>query len=127
MTGGYGADKGCECVGYQAHDPQGHEHPNATMNNLFRSVRATGAIGVVGVFVPEDPNSPDPLARKGQLAIDWGLFFQKGLRIGAAPGPVDGLKQLLRTAGIDPERDVKIGPVPGALGQTASFGLLAAT
>jgi len=83
LTGGYGADKGCECVGYQAHDPQGHEHPNATMNNLFRSVRATGAIGVVGVFVPEDPNSPDPLARKGQLAIDWGLFFQKGLRIGA--------------------------------------------
>ena len=59
-------------------------------------------------------------ARKGDLSA------VKGQRIGAAPGPVDGLKQLLRTAGIDPERDVKIGPVPGALGQTASFGLLAA-
>jgi len=59
-------------------------------------------------------------ARKGDLSA------VKGQRIGAAPGPVDGLKQLLKTAGIDPERDVKIGPVPGALGQTASFGLLAA-
>jgi len=40
---------------------------------------------------------------------------------------VDGLKQMLKVAGIDPERDVKIGPVPGfSVGQTASFGLLAA-
>jgi len=54
------------------------------------------------------------------------LEVVRGQRIGAAPGPVDGLKQLLRAAGIDPERDVKIGPVPGALGQSASFGLLAA-
>jgi ABC-type nitrate/sulfonate/bicarbonate transport system substrate-binding protein len=54
------------------------------------------------------------------------LEVVRGQRIGAAPGPVDGLKQLLRVAGIDPERDVKIGPVPGALSQSASFGLLAA-
>jgi ABC-type nitrate/sulfonate/bicarbonate transport system substrate-binding protein len=55
------------------------------------------------------------------------LRVVKGLRIGAAPGPVDGLKQMLRVAGIDPEKDVKIGPVPGfSVGQTASFGLLAA-
>jgi len=55
------------------------------------------------------------------------LSAVKNLRIGAAPGPVDGLKQMLKGAGIDPERDVKIGPVPGfTVGQTASFGLLAA-
>jgi glutathione-independent formaldehyde dehydrogenase len=61
LTDGEGADKGCECVGYQAHDTQGHEHPNMTMNEIVRSVRATGAIGVVGVFVPEDPKGPDAL------------------------------------------------------------------
>lgn len=25
LTGGEGADRGCECVGYQPHDPEGHE------------------------------------------------------------------------------------------------------
>jgi NitT/TauT family transport system substrate-binding protein len=50
----------------------------------------------------------------------------RGLRIGAAPGPVDGLKQLLKRAGVDPARDVQIGPVPGVAEKTASFGLMAA-
>jgi ABC-type nitrate/sulfonate/bicarbonate transport system substrate-binding protein len=59
-------------------------------------------------------------ARKGDLQS------VKGLRIGAAPGPVDGLKQLLKRARIDPERDVQIGPVPGVVEKTASFGLMAA-
>ena len=51
----------------------------------------------------------------------------KGLRIGAAPGPRDGLEQMLREAGIDPEREgVQIGPVPGALTSGVSFGVQAA-
>ena len=59
--------------------------------------------------------------RKGDLSS------VKGQRIGAAPGPVDGLKRMLAAAGIDPNKDLSIGPVPGfAVGQTASFGLLAA-
>jgi ABC-type nitrate/sulfonate/bicarbonate transport system substrate-binding protein len=60
-------------------------------------------------------------ARRGDLSC------VKGLRIGAAPGPVDGLKRMLIAAGIDPQKDLSIGPVPGfTVGQTASFGLLAA-
>ena len=50
----------------------------------------------------------------------------RGLRIGAAPGPVDGLKRMLVEAGMDPERDVKIGPVPGTAGAGVSFGVAAA-
>jgi threonine dehydrogenase-like Zn-dependent dehydrogenase len=60
----------------------GHEIPNLTMSNLVKSVRATGALGVVGVSVPKDPGSPDPLAKDGQIAFNPGLFFQKGLRMG---------------------------------------------
>lgn len=59
-------------------------------------------------------------ARRGDLQA------VRNLRIGAAPGPVDGLKQLLKRAGIDPARDVQIGPVPGVVEKTASFGLMAA-
>ena len=50
----------------------------------------------------------------------------KGLSIGAAPGPVDGLKRMLAESGIDPERDVKIGPVAGSAAAGVSFGMAAA-
>jgi ABC-type nitrate/sulfonate/bicarbonate transport system substrate-binding protein len=46
----------------------------------------------------------------------------RGLRIGAAPGPADGLKQMLKREGIE----AQVGPVPGVAGEKASFGLMAA-
>ncbi len=50
----------------------------------------------------------------------------KGLRIGAAPGVDVGLRQLLVEAGIDPDRDVDITPVPGLGAGSVSFGVNAA-
>ncbi|MEV1202220.1 glutathione-independent formaldehyde dehydrogenase [Microbispora rosea] len=82
LTHGRGADRGCECVGYQAHDPQGHEHPNMTLNNLVKSVRFAGTIGVVGVFVAMDPGSPDDLYKQGEIAFDYGMFWFKGQTMG---------------------------------------------
>ena len=97
LTGGEGADRGCECVGWQAHDPQGHEVPNLTMNNLVGSVRPTGSIGVIGVFVPEDPGGPDELSKEGQIAFDMGLFFQKGLKMGSGQANVKAYnRELMR-------------------------------
>lgn len=96
LTHGVGADKGCECVGWQAHDPDGKEVPNATMNNLVKSVRATGAIGVVGVFVPEDPKSPDEEMRHGRIAFDFGAFFEKALRMGSGQANVKLYNRQLR-------------------------------
>jgi ABC-type nitrate/sulfonate/bicarbonate transport system substrate-binding protein len=63
------------------------------------------------------------VVRKDLNAQRGDLQVVKGLRIGAAPGPVDGLKQMLKRAGVS---DVQIGPVPGAVGEKASFGLMAA-
>ncbi|MEU8059806.1 glutathione-independent formaldehyde dehydrogenase [Microbispora bryophytorum] len=82
LTHGRGADRGCECVGYQAHDPQGHEHPDMTLNNLVKSVRFAGTIGVVGVFIAMDPGSPDDLYKQGEIAFDYGMFWFKGQTMG---------------------------------------------
>jgi threonine dehydrogenase-like Zn-dependent dehydrogenase len=88
LTDGEGADRGCECVGYQCHDPAGHEVPNMTMNALVDSVCPTGGIGIVGVFVPEDPKGADALAKKGEIAFKIGKFFEKGLHMGSGQANV---------------------------------------
>lgn len=82
LTQGEGTDCGCECVGYHAHDPQGHEVQGEVMNTLVQCVRATGRLGVVGVYMPEDPQSTDELAKQGKLAFDFGELWTKGLRVG---------------------------------------------
>ena len=108
QTGGEGADRGCECVGYQCHDLKGHEVPNLTMNNLVRSIRPTGGIGVVGVFVPEDPGAHDKLAKKGQLAFDFGLFWFKGQRMATGQANVKAYNRQLRDLFIREERHLRL-------------------
>ena len=60
-------------------------------------------------------------ARRGEIDV------VKGKRIGAAPWVEMGLRGLLVEAGIDVAADdVTIMPVPGAIGKTVNFGLMAA-
>lgn len=95
LTGGEGADRGCECVGYQC-TCHGREVPNLTMNNLVKAVRATGGIGVVGVFVPQDPGAEDKLAKQGQLAFDFGQFWMKGQHMATGQANVKAYNRKLR-------------------------------
>lgn len=96
LTNGQGADRGCECVGYQAHDPQGHEHPAMVMNNLVRSVKFTGGIGAVGVYIPKDPAPQDPLYKEGAIQFDFGLLWFKGQKIGTGQCNVKAYNRQLR-------------------------------
>ena len=95
-TRGEGADKGVEAVGYQAHDRHGQESPGLTVNSLIQAVRPTGRIGVVGVFVPEDPSATDDLAKAGQFAFDFGTFFFKGQSMGTGQANVKQYNRQLR-------------------------------
>lgn len=103
LTRGEGADCGCECVGYQCCGHHGKEVPNLTMNNLVKTVRPTGGIGVVGVFVAKDPGAEDKLAKNGQIAFDFGQLWMKGQRIATGQANVKAYNRRLRdliTAGI---------------------------
>jgi ABC-type nitrate/sulfonate/bicarbonate transport system substrate-binding protein len=67
------------------------------------------------------------LVMRADLAIARGdIEAVKGRRIGAAPWVDLGLQQLLADAGIDPDTEVDIAPVPGAVGAGTNFGLTAA-
>ena len=95
-TGGTGADRGIEAVGYQAHDPGGDEHPEMVLDRLVRAVKTTGGIGVVGVYVPSDPQAADQGAQQGRIGFDYGTFFQKGQQMGTGQCPVKRYNERLR-------------------------------
>jgi glutathione-independent formaldehyde dehydrogenase len=95
------AGRTCTCTravptSRQAHDPEGNEHPNDTLNKLVKSVRFTGRIGSVGVFVPQDPGGSDELAKNGQVAFDYGMYWFKGQHIGSGQAPVKKYNRQLR-------------------------------
>ena len=100
-TKGYGVDRGVEAVGYQAHDHGGDEHPELVLDNLVAVVRAAGSIGVVGVYVPEDPGAANEGAKAGRIGWDYGSFFAKGLRMGTGQAPVKHYNRQLRDLIID--------------------------
>ncbi|QMU77338.1 alcohol dehydrogenase catalytic domain-containing protein [Streptacidiphilus sp. PB12-B1b] len=95
-TDGRGADCGVEAVGYQAHDHTGQEHPELVLDNLVKAVRTTGGIGVVGVYVPEDPEAATEGAKEGRIGFDYGTFFTKGQHMGTGQAPVLRYNRQLR-------------------------------
>jgi NitT/TauT family transport system substrate-binding protein len=62
----------------------------------------------------------DLAAKRGDIAA------VKGLRLTAAEGPDQALKQMLIRAQIDPDRDLKMIELPGARARDVSFGVFAA-
>jgi glutathione-independent formaldehyde dehydrogenase len=95
-TDGVGVDCGVEAVGFQAHDAKGQEHPELVLDNLVQVVRATGHIGVVGVYVTEDPDAATEEAKTGCIAFDYGTAFEKGISIASGQCPVKKYNRELR-------------------------------
>jgi glutathione-independent formaldehyde dehydrogenase len=58
------------------------------MNDLVASVKATGGLGVIGVYVPEDPQGPNKLAKAGKIPFDFGELWSKAQTIGTGQAPV---------------------------------------
>ena len=95
-TDGFGVDCGVEAVGYQAHDPSGQEHPGLVLDSLVQVVRATGKIGVVGVYEPSDEGAATKDAQQGRYDFDYGTAFTKGITIGSGQCPVMRYNRWLR-------------------------------
>lgn len=89
---------GIEAVGFQAVDwkDPSHEEPNRVLEDLIRVVNPTGHIGIVGLFVPQDPGGKNPHAKRGEIQISFGKLWEKGISFGTGQTPVLRYSSYLR-------------------------------
>lgn len=89
---------GIDAVGYEAHDDNdtSKDHPTQILDNLVRVVNPTGRLGIIGVYVPEDPGGPNPQEQHGELQLPFGQIWEKGLSIGMGQAPVKRYNEFLR-------------------------------
>ncbi|THY52580.1 GroES-like protein [Aureobasidium pullulans] len=97
LNGGEMVDRAVDAVGYQAVDKSGNkEQPNIVLDQLIRVTRATGGLGIPGLYVPSDPGAPDSQSAKGQILISFGKLFEKGLFLGTGQCNVKAYNRQLR-------------------------------
>ena len=93
-----GVMHGNDAVGYQAvetNDPS-RENPMQVLDDLMRLVNPTGYIGMIGVYMAQDPNGVVEKAKQGSFDIPWGQVFDKGLSIAMGEAPVKSYNEYLR-------------------------------
>ncbi len=79
-----GVDCGIDAIGFQAHDWTKKniiENPNIVIGALGKIINATGRLGIVGVFVANDPTPANELARKGEIVVPWADLFKKDIAV----------------------------------------------
>jgi glutathione-independent formaldehyde dehydrogenase len=79
-----GVTCGIDAIGFQARDREepGRENPHWVIEALGRLVHPGGRLGIIGVFVDQDPGAEGELEQRGALAVPWGSLFKKGVTIG---------------------------------------------
>jgi glutathione-independent formaldehyde dehydrogenase len=83
LTGGEGTDTGVHAVGFPVPIETGEgEEPAAVLDQLVRTVRPTGGLGVPGPCVRRGPDGAVPDAGRGTLLVTIGALVDKGLRLG---------------------------------------------
>lgn len=73
-------DRSVDAVGYQATGEGTEEVPNIVIEQCIMVTRATGGIGVPGLYVPADPGAPDEKSKQGMMLMSFGKLFEKVCR-----------------------------------------------
>jgi len=89
---------GIDAVGYQAKDfgDPSREHPTKLTEELVDVINPTGSLGIIGVFLPQDPGGKDPAAKQGSYTLPWGKLWSKGIQLGMGQTPVKNYSLMLR-------------------------------
>ncbi|WP_188884020.1 glutathione-independent formaldehyde dehydrogenase [Halarchaeum grantii] len=103
-------NKGVDAVGYQSVEPDEDrdddepydptkENPGVLINQLIRVVEPKGKLGIIGLYVPEDPGAPETISEMeaaGRLGIDFGKLFEKGQALATGQCDVKSYNRYLR-------------------------------
>jgi glutathione-independent formaldehyde dehydrogenase len=89
---------GIDAVGYQAraHGDPAREAQTQAIEDLVELVNPTGAIGLIGVYLPQDPGAPDEAAKQGAFKLPLGKAWSKGITVGTGQAPVKRYNVALR-------------------------------
>lgn len=95
-----GVLSGIDAVGYQAHsyDNVTVERHQQVLEDLIHLTLPTGALGIIGVYLPQDPGGNNEDARLGTYPLPFGELWKKGLSVGTGQCPVKMYNALLRDA-----------------------------
>jgi len=93
-----GVECGIDAVGYQAYgrqDPEEYD-PAQVLSDLVNVVNPAGHLGIVGVYMPQDPKARNEQERNGLLTIPFGLLWSKGLSMQTGQASVKNYHAPLR-------------------------------
>ena len=76
--------------------PRARSSRRVVLNSLVETVRPTGMLGVLGLYVTRDPGAPTEEASSGKLLFKIGRLFEKGLRMGTGQCQREGYNRQLR-------------------------------
>lgn len=93
-----GVECGIDAVGYQAYDREGGEKydPAQVLSDLVNVVNPAGHLGVVGVYMPQNPKARNEQEKNGLLTIPFGLLWNKGLSMQTGQASVKNYHAPLR-------------------------------
>jgi glutathione-independent formaldehyde dehydrogenase len=103
MRGGdklHGVSNAIDAVGYEADDWDGNgdggaQRPERVLVDCIRVLNPAGGLGVIGVYLDEDPGAQGP-AKEGRLTLPIGELWTKGIAVGTGQTPVKRYQGLLR-------------------------------
>jgi glutathione-independent formaldehyde dehydrogenase len=93
-----GVDCGIDAVGYQAYDrsdPSKYK-ANQVLMDLARVINPTGSLGIIGVYLEQDPMAPNEMEKAGFLTMPWGTLWSRGITLKTGQTPVKEFHIFLR-------------------------------
>jgi len=93
-----GVDCGIDAVGYQAYDrsdPSKYKS-NQVMLDLARVINPTGSLGIIGVYLEQDPRGATEADKAGYLMMPYGTLWGKGVTLKNGQTPVKEFHMFLR-------------------------------